>query len=130
LIVVDASVMTRALLFDGEIGACARAELSKDEHWAAPEHWRVEVLSSMRGLLLGGKIGEPRAGQAIEALAAMAVVPVAITDLLGRMWELRCNVSAYDAAYVAAAELHDAPLLTADARLARVTGLRCQVRVV
>src|ERR1700736_4536272 len=43
VIVVDASVMTRALLFDGELGACARAELSEDEHWAAPEHWRVEV---------------------------------------------------------------------------------------
>jgi predicted nucleic acid-binding protein len=130
LIVVDASVMTRALLFDGERGACARAELAEDEHWAAPEHWRVEVMSSVRGLLLGGKIGEPRAGQAIEALAAIAVVPIAVTDLLHRMWELRCNVSAYDAAYVAAAELHDAPLLTADARLARVRGLRCQVRVV
>jgi predicted nucleic acid-binding protein len=130
LIVVDASVMTRALLFDGERGACARAELAKDEHWVAPEHWRVEVVSSVRGLLLGGKIGEPRAGQAIEALAAIAVVPVAVTDLLRRMWELRCNVSAYDAAYVAAAELHDAPLLTADARLARVSGQRCQIRVV
>jgi predicted nucleic acid-binding protein len=130
LIIIDASLMTRALLFDGERGGCARAELAKDEHWAAPEHWRVEVVSSVRGLLLGGKIGEPRAGQAIEALAAIVVVPVAVTDLLHRMWELRCNVSAYDAACVAAAELHDAPLLTADARLARVRGLRCQVRVV
>jgi predicted nucleic acid-binding protein len=127
LIVVDASVWTKALAFDGQLGASARAALAEDEHWAAPEHWRIEVCSSVRGLLLGGKVGESRARQVIEALGAITVAPVAVHDLLGRMWDLRGNVSGYDAAYVAAAELHDAPLLTADARLARACGLRCEI---
>lgn len=130
MIVVDASVLTHALVFDGERGASARFELASDEHWAAPEHWKIEVFSSVRGLLLGGKVGESRARQAIETLSTITVAPVSINDLLGRMWELRGNVTAYAAAYVAAAELHDAPLLTADARLARASGLRCKIRVV
>jgi predicted nucleic acid-binding protein len=45
------------------------------------------------------------------------------------MWELRADVSGYDAAYVATAETLDCPLVTSDARLARVTGLRCAVRL-
>jgi predicted nucleic acid-binding protein len=130
LIVVDASAITQALIYDGHRGASARSELAKDEHWAAPEHWRIEVFSSVRGLLLGGGIGEGRARQAIAALAAISMAPVSINDLLYRMWELRGNLSAYDAAYVATAELHDVPLVTADARLARAGGLRCEVRVV
>jgi predicted nucleic acid-binding protein len=130
LIIVDASVMTWALVTGGSRGSAARAELAKDEHWAAPEHWKIEVFSSIRGLLLGGKLGEGRAREAVGALGELAVLPVPIGDLLGRMWELRGNVSAYDAAYVAAAELREATLLTADVRLARVGGLRCEVRVV
>jgi predicted nucleic acid-binding protein len=130
VIVVDASAMTCALVYDGARGKSARAELARDEHWAAPEHWKIEVFSSVRGLVLGAKLGEERARQAVQTLAVLTVAPVSINDLLSRMWDLRGNVSAYDAAYVAAAELHDAPLLTADARLARAGGLRCQVRVV
>lgn len=129
MIIVDASVMIRALAFDGKPGAVARAELAADEHWAVPEHWRVEVFSSVRGLLLGGRLSERRALQVIEDLGQITVIPVPVTDLLPRMWELRGNVCGYDAAYVAAAELHDAILLTADARLGRANGPRCQVRV-
>lgn len=130
MIVVDASAMVKALAYDGSAGSLARAELAKDEHWAAPAHWKVEVFSSVRGLLLGRKLSEDRARQAIEALAQLTVAPVGIDDLLPRMWQLRGNVSGYDAAYVAAAELHDTVLLTADARLARASGPRCPVRIV
>jgi predicted nucleic acid-binding protein len=130
LIIVDASVMTWALVNGSGRGSAARAELAKDEHWAAPEHWQIEVFSSIRGLLLGGKLAEARAREAVSALGELSVLPVPIGDLLGRMWELRGNVSAYDAAYVAAAELREATLLTTDARLARAGGLRCEVRVV
>lgn len=84
----------------------------------------------MRGMLLGGKLAEGRARQAIDVLGQLAMTPVATGDLLDRMWELRGNVSAYDAAYVAAAELRAVPLVTTDARLARVSGLRCEIRVV
>jgi predicted nucleic acid-binding protein len=130
LIVVDASVLTWALVGDGARGAACRSGLATDDHWTAPEHWRVEVFASVRGLLLGGKLEERRARQAVDALARLSVVPVPVGDLLPRMWALRGNVSAYDAAYVAAAELRDATLLTADARLGRTGGLRCEVRVV
>ncbi|HEX4705728.1 MAG TPA: PIN domain-containing protein [Pseudonocardiaceae bacterium] len=127
---MDASAMACALVYDGERGAAARSALAKDEHWAAPEHWQVAVFSVIRGLLLDGRLRESRARQAVETLASLTVVSVSVTDLLRRMWDLRGNIGAYDAANVAAAELHRAPLFTADARLARAGGLRCQVRVV
>jgi predicted nucleic acid-binding protein len=130
VIVVDASTMTRALAYDGDPGAGARTELARDEHWTAPEHWRVEVFSAVRGLFLGGKLAESRARQAVAALGRLTVAPVAVTDLLDRMWALRGRVSGYDAAYVAAAELHGVPLVTADARLAGAGGLPCAVRLV
>jgi predicted nucleic acid-binding protein len=130
LIVVDASAMVRALVFDGQPGASARAELAKDELWAAPEHWKIEVYSSVRGLVLGGKVAADRARRAVDALGYMSIMPVSINDLLERMWELHASVSPYDAAYVAAAELHGVGLLTADARLARATGPRCAIRLV
>lgn len=130
MIVVDASVLTWALVGDADRGAAARDELAADEQWAAPEHWKVEVFSSVHGMLLGGKLAEGRARQAIDVLGQLAMTPVATGDLLDRMWELRGNVSAYDAAYVAAAELRAVPLVTTDARLARVSGLRCEIRVV
>jgi predicted nucleic acid-binding protein len=79
--------------------------------------------------MLGGKISEVRARQGIETLGQLTLIQVPITDLLVRMWELRGNVSAYDAAYVAAAEFHDAPLLTADTKLSNATGPRCRIQV-
>jgi predicted nucleic acid-binding protein len=53
-----------------------------------------------------------------------------VVGLLDRMWQLRENVTAYDAAYVALAEALDCPVVTADARLSRAPGLRCTVTVV
>lgn len=130
MIIVAASVLTWALVGDGQYPAAVRQELSRDEHWAAPEHWKVEVFSSVRGLLLGGKVTGERARGAVEALGQLAVSPVSVGDLLPRMWELCGHVSGYDAAYVAAAELRQAVLLTTDARLARVGGVRCEIRAV
>lgn len=61
------------------------------------------------------------------AEASIELLPTA--PLLRRMWELRDNLSAYDAAYVAAAEAHDCALLTSDGRLAQAPRLRCEVRL-
>jgi predicted nucleic acid-binding protein len=130
MIVVDASVLTDALVDDGPIGAAARTALTNDLHWAAPAHLLVEVLSAIRGKTLGGKLGVPRASEAIRALPALVVDEVPISRLVDRMWELRGNIMAYDAAYIAAAEALDCPLLTGDVRLAKLSGLRCEVRVV
>jgi predicted nucleic acid-binding protein len=129
LIVVDASVLVDAFTDDGPAGERSRAELARDEHWLAPEHFYVEVLSALRGLHLGGKLGARRAGDALDAVAASNVELVHAKPLLHRMWELRDNLSGYDAAYVATAESLRCPLLTADARLARASGLPCEVRL-
>ncbi len=74
-----------------------------------------------------GRIGAERAVQALADLALLSVSRVSHTPFLGRIWELRANLSPYDAAYVALAEAVEAPLLTADARLSRAPGMRCEV---
>lgn len=129
MIVVDASVLTNAFTDDGRIGAHARTELARDAHWAAPEHLVVEVFSAVRGRWLGRKISEKRAGDALAAMVTSTIDLVAAAPLLERMWELRSNVSGYDAAYVAVAETFGCALVTADARLARVPDLSCEVRL-
>jgi len=129
LIVVDASVLANALTDDGPAGQRGRAELSRDAHWAGPEHLVVETFSAVRGRHLGGKISEQRAWDALDALTSSTIELLSTIPFLPRMWQLRENVSGYDAAYVAAAEAYDCPLLTADVRLARIGGLRCEVRL-
>ncbi|CAN5859376.1 PIN domain-containing protein [soil metagenome] len=129
MIVVDASVLTNALTDDGPVGARARAELARDAHWAAPEHLVVEVFSAVRGRWLGQKISQKRAQDALSAMSDATIDLVAAAPLLMRMWELRSNVSGYDAAYLAVAETFGCPLVAADAHLARVPGLRCGVRL-
>ena len=129
MIVVDASAVANALTDDGPIGQICRAELARDVHWVAPEHLIDETFSAIRGRYLGGTIGESRCTDALHALGSATIELMHTIVLLPRMWELRANVSGYDAAYVATAETLDCPLVTSDARLARVTGLRCAVRL-
>jgi predicted nucleic acid-binding protein len=129
MIVLDASVATTAVADDGDGGEHAR-ELLRGDRVVAPEVVDVEVVSAVRGALRAGRMTPRRALQAIEALALLPIQRVPHIPLLHRIWELRDNVSAYDAAYVALAETIRAPLVTADKRLARAAGLRCEVRVV
>lgn len=129
MIVVDASALSNALTDDGPLGRRARSELARDSHWSAPEHLIVETFSAIRGRLLGGKITGGRAADALDVLSHAAIELVPTVPLLHRMWELRANLSGYDAAYVAAAELHDAALVTADRRLTQAPGLGCEVRL-
>ncbi len=129
MIVLDASVLANAFTDDGPVGLVARAELARDVHWAAPEHLGVDVFSAIRGRWLGRKISEQRARDALIALAGSAVDLMPTGHLLERMWDLRSNVSGYDAAYIAVAETLDCALVTADGRLGRVSNLRCEVRV-
>lgn len=129
MIVVDASVLANAFTDDGPVGASGRTELARDSHWAAPEHLVVEVFSAVRGRWLGHKISEQRARDALTAMATATIDLVAVKSLLDRMWELRSNVTGYDAAYLALAETFGCPLVTADARLSHVPGLRCEIRL-
>jgi predicted nucleic acid-binding protein len=129
VIVVDASALAEALIDDGPQGESARAQLRADPQWAAPAHLLVEVVSVIRGKALGGSLGAARAGEAIAALPQLVIVQVNAVHLVDRMWELRGNLTAYDAAYVAAAEALDCPLVTGDGRLAKASGIRCEVRL-
>lgn len=130
MIVVDASALTDALVDDGPAGEGARAELAEDPHWAAPAHLVVEVISAVRGKLLGGKVALARSEEAIAALADIEVDVVEPFQNVDRVWQLRDNVTPYDAAYLTAAEQLDCALVTGDSRLTRVPGVRCEVRLV
>lgn len=127
MIVVDASVLTNALTDDGQVGRRARTELSHDPQWAAPEHLAVEVFAAIRGRWLGRKISDQRAEDALAAFTSATLDLIATIDLFPRMWELRANVTGYDAAYIAAAETYECALVTADHRLAGAPGIACAV---
>lgn len=129
MIVVDASVLTNALIDDGPFGEIARAHLTDDVHWAGPEHLRVEVFSAIRGRALGAQLSAARAIEALETLSSFAIDTIPTSILLSRMWHLRDNVSGYDAGYIAAAETCQCALITADARLANATGPQCEIRL-
>lgn len=130
MIAIDASVLADALLDDGPVGTAAREALKSDPHWAAPPHLMIEVASVIRGKALGRKVGLARANDAIEALSTLVIDQVGLDNLIRRVWQLRGNLSAYDAAYIATAEMLDCPLMTGDARLAKANGVRCEIRVI
>jgi predicted nucleic acid-binding protein len=128
VLVVDASVLAAALADDADDGDRARARL-RGESLAAPDLVDLEVASVLRGRLAGGHISARRAGLALADLAALPLDRAASLRLVPRCWELRDNLTVYDAAYVALAEVLEVALLTADARLAGATGPACPIEV-
>jgi len=128
VIVVDASVLAVALADDGPDGDRARARL-RGERLTAPELVDLEVVSVWRGQVRGGAIDARRARLALADLAALPLRRTAHRPLLARCWELRDNLTSYDASYVALAEAMDVTLLTGDGRLARAAGPRCHIEV-
>lgn len=128
MLVVDASVLAPALADDAFDGDTARARL-RGQALIAPELIDLEVASVLRRQLLAGDLDTRRAEQALADLVDLPMRRVPHRRLLGRCWELRENLSVYDAAYVALAELLDVVLVTGDVRLSRAPGLRCQVEV-
>ncbi len=129
MLVVDASVVASAVADDGGRGSLCRQRL-RGERPAAPDLLRLEVLSVLRRQVIRGGLSRHRAGEAVADLLDLPVTVYPTAPLLRRVWELRGNVSAYDACYLALAEALDAVLLTADARLAAAPGLRCRVEVI
>jgi predicted nucleic acid-binding protein len=128
VIVADASVLVLALVDEGGAGALARERLLASDI-AVPELADVEVLSVVRREVLAGRMTRERGAGALQDYADLAVERFSHRPLIARAWELRESVTAYDAQYVALAELLDAPLVTADRRLGRSPGLRCPVDV-
>jgi predicted nucleic acid-binding protein len=128
VIIADASFLVMVLSDDGANGAQARQRL-RGEELAAPHLLDVEVVSVLRRSVLLGKVTGKRASQALEDLQDLQIERVAHTTLLPRVWELRDNLTSYDACYVALAELFHAPLLTCDAKMASAPGSRCTFEV-
>lgn len=125
MIVLDASAAVLALLNAGD----ARRSLATDTV-AIPHLADSEVVNAVRSQVLRGQIGADDAGAALARWARLGVRRFAVVGLLARIWELRDNLTAYDATYVALAEALACELVTADARLARAPGPRCPVTVV
>ena len=100
-----------------------------DETLHVPHLFDVEVLNVLRRHALRGALSEARARLALRRLSGAALDRYPHGPLVARIWDLRDNLTAYDAAYVALAEALDAPLVTTDDRLARASGHRARVEL-
>ncbi|MBO0840988.1 MAG: type II toxin-antitoxin system VapC family toxin [Sciscionella sp.] len=125
MIVIDASAAVSGLLHDGR----ARRLLA-EERVHAPHLIDSEVASALRRKVSAGQLVADVGSTVLQVWQRLGVTRHPTVAMLGRLWELRENVSAYDASYVALAEALDCPLVTADGRLARAPGLRCPITVV
>lgn len=125
MIVVDASAALSALLNAGP----ARRVLA-GEQLHAPHLIDTEVASGLRRRVALEQLGAGAGWTALDTFRRLGMTRYPVAALLDRVWELRDDLSAYDASYVALAELLDCNLLTADARLGRAPGVRCAITVV
>ena len=127
MVVIDASAMVQLLLRSTGWEAVESAIMHDDAF--APDLIDVEILQVVRRLWLGGEMTMARADAALEILQQLPLVRVPVHAVVAGAWRLRANASAYDACYLALAELTGGSLLTRDAGLARVPGARCPVEV-
>lgn len=125
MMVVDASAAVLALLNDGD----ARRSLAH-EALVVPHLIDAEVASALRSQVHRGAVSEEDARTALDRWARLGIRRISVVGLLGRVWELRANLTAYDATYVALAETIGCELLTADRRLAGAPGPVCRIVVV
>jgi predicted nucleic acid-binding protein len=126
VVVCDASVLAAVLLDEGPDGRWA-ADAIDGADLAAPGLLPFEVANVIRRQELRGTIGADMAAQAHADLLDLAFDAWPYEAVAGRAWELRRNLSSYDAAYVGVAEAIGAPLVTLDRRIAQAPGLRCDV---
>ena len=129
MIVLDASAAIEWLL---QTSAGRRVEqriFSHSESIHAPHLLDVEVIQVLRRLVRERVVPIPRADQAITDLSDLRINRYPHVLLLPRIWQLRHNLSAYDAAYVALAEEIGAILLTRDRRLASASGHSARIQV-
>ena len=129
MIVLDASAVVELLL--GTLGAAAvERRVARARSLHAPSLLDLEVAQAIRRFCATGQLRAERWGQAIAELADLPVRRYPHTPLLGRIWQLRTGITAYDAAYIALAETLGAPLVTRDRRLARARGHRARIDLV
>jgi predicted nucleic acid-binding protein len=130
LLVLDASAALAAFLRTGSSSRSIRARIgAPGESVHAPHLLDVEMLHALRGLVLRGAVSQARSEEVRADFDALRLSRYSHVAFLDRIWELKDNLGAYDAAYIALAETLGAPLVTTDARLARVPGIRAEVEL-
>jgi predicted nucleic acid-binding protein len=125
VIVVDASAALSGLLNDGP----ARRSLATDQ-LHAPHLIDSEVARGLRRRVAARQVTADNGWAALDTWRRLGLTRYAGYPLLERVWQLRANLSAYDAGYVALAESLGCPLVTADVRLSQAPGIRCPITVV
>lgn len=130
MIVLDASVILEVLLRMPAGVALEERLFEPEESLHVPHLVDVEVAQVLRRYALAGEVEAGRCRAALDDLASLPLTRYPHDFLMSRVWDLRGNLSAYDAVYVALAEALDAPLLTRDRRLANAPGLGARVEVV
>jgi predicted nucleic acid-binding protein len=130
VIVVDASALIAVLLNTDAARRVAEVISSPAASLHAPQLLDIEVLQVLRRHVLSGAMTAERGAIGVEALGQLDIARYGHEELLPRIWALKENLSAYDAAYIALAEALGAPLLTLDARLAAASGHQAEVLVI
>ena len=130
MIVVDASAVAEVILRWPAAAAVEGRIHDMRESLHAPYLIDVEVANVVRRYALRGEIGGERGPEAVADLSEFPLQRHPHLPLLVRIWELRHNLTAYDAAYVALAEVLDAPLVTRDGRLAGASGHRARIELI
>ena len=125
IVVADASVVAEALT-----GGTHAGERLAEARLMAPHLIDVEFLSTVRGMLLTKRITPERGKDLVAEFNGLRCTRIPMLQFAARAMELRDNVSAYDAMYVALAEWLGVPLVTTDARLAGAPGIKATVEVV
>jgi predicted nucleic acid-binding protein len=129
VIVLDSSCLAEVLL-QTDAAAAIETQLRRAGGLHAPELLDLEILQVLRRLLAGREISSERAEIALAALERLALRRWPHGPLRRRIWALRANLTAYDAAYVALAERLRCPVLTRDRKLARSSGHRVRIEVI
>jgi predicted nucleic acid-binding protein len=129
VIVVDASVLANVVGDDEAAGQLARARLAVASAVSAPDLVDVETVSVLRRRWLAGDLSDERFLFAVDDLVALPITRFPAGPLMVRAFELRANITAYDACYVALAEALDCPLITSDRRLANAPMTTCATEV-
>lgn len=128
MLVVDSSAVLEALVaFDPAPALIERLGADGDLH--GPHLIDTEVLHALRRMVIALEISDERAADARSDFAELALVRYPHQPLNDRVWELRHNLTAYDATFVALAEILDVPLITGDARLAAAPGHKAQIEL-
>lgn len=129
MIVIDASVLANVVSDDGADGQRARGELRTADAIACPDLVDVETVAVLRKRWLTGALSARRFTAAIDDLEDLDLDRYPTLPFMRRAYQLRSNVTVYDATYVALAEALDCELLTGDQRLANAPGPRCRIRL-